>query len=69
MVSEEDEYLEVCIRLASTGSSGELLSSVEVNITFEDKSATGMFINCHCLKGVHCYTMYAFRWKRLHYKY
>ena len=41
-VSEQDEYLEVCIKLASTGSHEELLSSVEVNVTYEDQSATGM---------------------------
>ena len=41
-VSEQDEYLEVCIRLASTGSQEELLSSVEVIVTYEDQSATGM---------------------------
>ena len=44
-VSEEEEYLEVCIKLASTGSHEELLSSVEVNISFEDQSATGTI--CH----------------------
>ena len=41
-VAEGDEYLEVCIRLASTGSHEELLTSVEVIFTFEDQSATGM---------------------------
>ena len=41
-VSEQDEYLEVCIKLASTGSHEELLSTVEVNVTYEDQSATGM---------------------------
>ena len=41
-VSEQDEYLEVCIRLVSTGSHEELLSSVEVIVTYEDQSTTGM---------------------------
>ena len=41
-VSEQDGYLEVCIRVASTGSHEELLSSVEVNVTYEDQSATGI---------------------------
>ena len=45
-VSEEDEYLEVCIRVASTGSNEELLSSVEVIITYKDISATGTK-QCH----------------------
>jgi hypothetical protein len=39
-VSEQDEYLEVCIRLASTGSHKRLLSPVEVIVTFKNKSAT-----------------------------
>ena len=43
-VSEQDEYLEVCIRLASTGSHEELLSSVEVIVTYEDDSATGVLL-------------------------
>ena len=42
--SEQDEYLEVCIRVASTGSHEELLSPVEVNVTFKDQTTTGMYV-------------------------
>ena len=41
-VKEQDKYLDVCIRVASTGSHEKLQSSVVVIITFEDQSTTGM---------------------------
>ena len=55
-VSEQDEYLEVCIRLASTGSHEELLSSVEVNVSYEDQSATGMIHQFSLIESstMHC---------------
>lgn len=42
-VSESDGYLEVCIKLANTGSHESLTASIEANVTFVDKSATGMY--------------------------
>lgn len=42
-VSESDGYLEVCIKLASTGDQKSLTASVEANVTFVDNSATGMY--------------------------
>ena len=42
-VSESAEYLEVCIKVASTGSYEALTSPIQVYISYEDISATGTY--------------------------
>ena len=51
-VAEGDEYLEVCIRLASTGYHKKLLSSVEITVTYDDQSTTGK-INGSLIEGLY----------------
>ena len=40
-VSEDAQYVEVCIKIANTGESEALESAVQVDVTCVDVSATG----------------------------